>query len=39
MVASINTTVKIGGINICVAGDEATCGHTATGSGDVSIGG
>lgn len=33
-------TVKIGGKLVCVAGDRGTCSvtHTATGSGDVSIG-
>ena len=39
MVASINTTVKLFGKLICVAGDQATCGDVATGSSDVSIGG
>jgi len=37
--ASINSTVKIGGKNICVAGDTASiCGEAATGSDNVSIG-
>jgi uncharacterized Zn-binding protein involved in type VI secretion len=39
MVASINTTVRIGGKLVCVAGDEATCGDVATGSDRVSIAG
>ena len=29
-------TVFAGGIAVCRAGDAASCGHTATGSGDVS---
>jgi uncharacterized Zn-binding protein involved in type VI secretion len=37
--ATINSTVKIGGIAIVVAGDTADiCGEAATGSSDVSIG-
>ena len=37
--AKINTTVRVGGINVVVAGDAAdVCGHTATGSGTVNIG-
>jgi uncharacterized Zn-binding protein involved in type VI secretion len=31
-------TVKANGIPICRAGDDATCGHTASGSGDVKAG-
>lgn len=38
MVASLNSTVKIEDKLVCVAGDSATCGHTATGSATVSIG-
>jgi uncharacterized Zn-binding protein involved in type VI secretion len=37
--ASLNTTVYLYGKLICVEGDTATCGHVATGSPDVSIGG
>jgi uncharacterized Zn-binding protein involved in type VI secretion len=36
--ASQNTTVYVDGKLVCVEGDPATCGHPATGSGDVSIG-
>ena len=38
MVASLNSTVKIEDKLVCVAGDSATCGHTASGSATVSIG-
>ena len=31
-------TVKANGIAICRAGDTATCGHAASGSGDVKAG-
>lgn len=31
-------SVKANGIPICRAGDSASCGHTASGSGDVSAG-
>lgn len=31
-------TVTAGGIPICRAGDAASCGHAATGSGNVSAG-
>ena len=31
-------TVKAGGKGVCRAGDAATCGHAASGSGDVIIG-
>lgn len=31
-------TVTAGGIPICRAGDDASCGHAATGSGNVSAG-
>jgi uncharacterized Zn-binding protein involved in type VI secretion len=31
-------TVKANGIPICRAGDPASCGHPATGSGDVKAG-
>lgn len=31
-------TVKANGIPICRAGDAATCGHAASGSGNVSAG-
>ena len=37
MVAGSNN-VFIGGIAVCNAGDKATCGHAATGSGDVNVG-
>jgi uncharacterized Zn-binding protein involved in type VI secretion len=36
--AGINSTVKIEDKLVVVAGDVATCGHTATGSATVSIG-
>lgn len=32
-------SVFVNGIGVCRAGDAATCGHTATGSGDVNAGG
>lgn len=32
-------TVFAGGIPVCRAGDAASCGHAATGSGDVFAGG
>ena len=32
-------TVKVNGIAVCRAGDAATCGHTASGSGNVNAGG
>ena len=31
-------TVKANGIEICRAGDAASCGHAASGSGDVKAG-
>jgi len=31
-------TVKAGGKFVCRQGDNASCGHTATGSGDVNAG-
>ncbi len=31
-------TVKANGISICRAGDAATCGHAASGSGNVTAG-
>jgi len=37
MVAGSNN-VFIGGIAVCNAGDAATCGHTASGSGNVNVG-
>lgn len=37
MIAGSNN-VFIGGIAVCNAGDLATCGHAASGSGDVSVG-
>ena len=37
MVATTGT-VFINGIAVCREGDQATCGHPATGSGDVHIG-
>ena len=37
MVAGSNK-VFIGRIAVCNAGDLATCGHAATGSGDVNVG-
>jgi uncharacterized Zn-binding protein involved in type VI secretion len=36
--ATGSATVKAGGIKVCRAGDTATCGHAATGSGDVMAG-
>ena len=33
-----SNNVFIGGIPVCNAGDVATCGHVATGSGDVLVG-
>ena len=30
--------VRVGGIPVCRAGDSATCGHSATGSGTVRAG-
>lgn len=32
-------SVSAGGIPVCRAGDAATCGHTASGSANVSAGG
>ena len=37
MIAGSNK-VFIGGKAVCNAGDLATCGHAATGSGDVNVG-
>jgi len=37
--ASLNATVSIEGKLVVVAGDTATCGHVATGSSTVKIGG
>lgn len=37
MVAGSNN-VFVGGVAVCNAGDLATCGHAASGSGDVSVG-
>ena len=31
-------TVRAGGIKVCRAGDAASCGHTASGSGNVRAG-
>ena len=31
-------SVFVNGIGVCRAGDAATCGHTASGSGDVNAG-
>lgn len=33
-----SSTVKANGIPVCREGDTASCGHAATGSGDVSAG-
>ena len=33
-----SSTVFVGGIGVCRAGDTATCGHVATGSGNVGAG-
>jgi len=33
-----SSSVRANGIPICRAGDAASCGHTATGSGDVFAG-
>lgn len=33
-----SSTVFAGGIAVCRAGDSASCGHSATGSGNVSAG-
>lgn len=38
MIAKTNK-VFVGGIAVVNAGDLATCGHVATGSGDVMVGG
>ena len=38
MIAKTNK-VFVGGIPVVNAGDLATCGHVATGSGDVMVGG
>lgn len=32
-------TVRAGGIQVCRAGDVATCGHSGSGSGNVAAGG
>jgi len=37
--AAGSSTVKANGIGISRAGDAATCGHAASGSGNVNIGG
>lgn len=37
MVAGSNK-VFVGGIAVCNAGDNATCGHSASGSSDVAVG-
>ena len=37
MIAGSNS-VTVGGKAVCNAGDSATCGHTASGSGNVSVG-
>ena len=34
-----SSKVKIGGIGVCRSGDRASCGHSASGSGNVSAGG
>lgn len=39
VMAAGSSTVFVNGIAACRAGDLATCGHPASGSGDVSIGG
>ena len=36
--ASGSSTVFVNGIPVCRAGDSATCGHTASGSGDTFAG-
>jgi uncharacterized Zn-binding protein involved in type VI secretion len=36
--ATGSATVKAGGFKVCRAGDTATCGHAATGSGNVRAG-
>lgn len=33
-----SSTVFVNGIGVCRAGDKASCGHVATGSGDVFAG-
>ena len=38
VMAQASGSVFPGGIPVCRAGDAASCGHTATGSGDVSAG-
>jgi len=37
MIAGSNN-VSIGGVAVCNAGDLATCGHAASGSGNVNVG-
>jgi uncharacterized Zn-binding protein involved in type VI secretion len=39
VMAEASGTVFAGGIALCRAGDAASCGHLASGSGDVSAGG
>lgn len=34
-----SSTVKASGIGVCRIGDSASCGHTTSGSGNVSAGG
>jgi uncharacterized Zn-binding protein involved in type VI secretion len=36
--ATGSASVRIGGIPVCRAGDSASCGHSATGSGNVRAG-
>ena len=38
VMAQGSSTVFVNGIPVCRAGDAATCGHTASGSGDVFAG-
>ena len=39
VMAEASGTVRAGGIRVCRAGDAASCGHSATGSGNVFAGG
>ena len=38
VMAAGSGTVKVNGIGVCRAGDSASCGHPASGSGNVSAG-
>lgn len=38
VIATGSGMVRVGGIPVCRAGDSASCGHSATGSGNVRAG-